>query len=167
LRSAVATASRQEPRSAGARAGDRHGFLVLAVLAGPLGVAALHAGRHFGLQLPVPAPAALTILTFLLLAPILEEIVFRGGLQEVLDRTALGKLAPVANVTVGNVVTSAAFAAAHLLTAPPWLAAAVFLPSLLLGRVKQLCSTLAPVVLLHAWYNGCYLYFASGWHPLD
>ena len=86
---------------------------------------------------------------------------FRGGVQEWLDRTALG-----GNVTVGNVVTSALFAAAHLASTAPWLAAAIVLPSLLLGRIKQLYRSLVPVVLLHAWFNVCYLCLAAGWRPL-
>ena len=168
MRSALATASSAGVRSAGARAGDRrHGFLILAVLAGPLGVSALQAAAHFGLQAPVPGQAGLTIVSFLLLAPVLEEIVFRGGLQEMLDRTAFGRLALVGNVTVGNVVASTLFSAAHLMSAPPWLAAGVFLPSLVLGRVKQLYPSLVPVVLLHAWYNGCYLCLAAGWRPMN
>ena len=156
MRSALATASSAAEQAAGARVGDgRCGFLLFAVLAGPLGAAALYAAAHAGLQLPLPGPAA-GIVTFLLLAPVLEEIVFRGGVQEMLDRTALGRRA-LGGVTLGNAATSALFAAAHLLSAPPWLAAAVLLPSLVLGRVKQLTSSLVPVVLLHAWFNACYL----------
>ena len=132
------------------------------MLAGPLGAAALAAASQLGLPVPRLGASASTLLAFLLLAPLVEEIVFRGGLQEVLDRSAFGRRALVAGVTVGNVVTSAVFAAAHLASSPPWLAAAVFLPSLLLGRVKQLYPSLVPVVLVHAWYNGCYLGLAAG-----
>jgi uncharacterized protein len=130
---------------------------MLAVLAGPLGVSALAVAMQFGLQVPLPRHAGVTIVALLLLAPIVEEIVFRGGVQELLDRTAFGRLALCADLTVGNVVTSALFSAAHLISAPAWLAAAVFFPSLLLGRVKQLYRSLVPVVLVHASYNACYL----------
>ena len=166
MRSALATASSAGVRSAAARAGDsRRGFLILAVLAGPLGALALAAAARWGLHFPQPDRTAPTLVLFLLIAPVLEEIVFRGGLQEMLDRTAFGRLAPVGNVTVANVATSALFAAAHLASAPLWLAVAVFLPSLVLGRVKQLDPSLLPVVLLHAGYNGCYLCLAAGWRP--
>ena len=56
------------------------------MLAGPIGMLSLHAASHFGLRVPQPSPAGRTLVNALLLAPVLEELVFRGGLQEVLDR---------------------------------------------------------------------------------
>ena len=162
MRSALATASDAALPAARAGAGrPRRGFLVLALLAGPVGAAVLAAAALLGLHVPLPARSASTVVTFLLLAPVLEEIVFRGGIQEMLDRTAQGQRVLVAGLTVGNVVTSALFSAAHLASSPPWLAAAVFVPSLLLGRLQQLSRSLVPVVLVHAWYNACYLSLAA------
>ncbi|MGZ8283627.1 MAG: CPBP family glutamic-type intramembrane protease, partial [Allosphingosinicella sp.] len=59
--------------------------------------------------------------------------------------------------SVGNVLTSLLFSAAHLMAAPAWLAGAAFFPSLVFGRLKQLYPSLLPVVLVHAWFNVCYL----------
>jgi len=100
--------------------------------------------------------------TSLVLAPVLEELVFRGGLQPVVDRTRLGRKR-WAGITVGNAFTSVLFAAAHLFTGPPWLAAGVFFPSLVFGRLAQIYPTLVPSVLVHAWFNACYLLSLYAW----
>jgi membrane protease YdiL (CAAX protease family) len=136
----------------------RRSFLILALLAGPLGSLALHIASHLGgMKLPHLNPGASTLLTLLLLAPVLEELVFRGGVQDVLDRTALGRPYVVSGLGVGNLLTSALFAAVHLIAFPSWLAATVFFPSLMFGRLKQLYSSLLPAMLVHAWYNACFL----------
>lgn len=136
----------------------RHRFLILASLAGPLGSSALYFAPHLGLpEMPRPGLGWATLGNALVLAPVLEELVFRGGIQGVLDRTRFGASAAAVGVTVGNLLTSVLFSAAHLITAPAWLAAGVFLPSLVFGRLKQLYPSLVPAMLVHAWYNACYL----------
>jgi membrane protease YdiL (CAAX protease family) len=123
-----------------------------------VGGLALYVGAHLGsLTLPHARPGWAGLAVSLLFAPILEELVFRGGIQDVLDRTPWGRLSVFAGLGVGNVLTSLLFSAAHLMAAPAWLAGATFFPSLVLGRLKQLCSSLVPVVLVHAWFNVCYL----------
>lgn len=161
MRSARVTVSseRHEARSARDLARfRRHRFLILALFAGPLGSLALHMASHLGgMKLPHLNSGGSTLVTSLFLAPVLEELVFRGGVQDVLDRTALGRLRVLRGVGVGNVLTSVLFAAAHLMVAPPWLAATVFFPSVVFGRLKQLYSSLLPAMLAHAWYNACFL----------
>lgn len=161
LRSALATASSAEAtaRSVVAPAGSSwHRFLVLSLLAGPVGSLALYVGAHLAaLTLPHARFGWAGLAMSLLLAPMLEELVFRGGIQDVLDRTPWGRLGVFGGLSVGNVLTSLLFSAAHLMAAPAWLAGATFFPSLVLGRLKQMYSSLVPVVLVHAWFNVCYL----------
>jgi len=131
---------------------------VLSLLAGPVGGLALYVGDHLGaLALPHARFGWAGLAISLLLAPMLEELVFRGGIQDALDRTPWGRLCVFGGLSVGNVLTSLLFSAAHLMAAPAWLAGAIFFPSLVLGRLKQLYSSLVPVVLVHAWFNVCYL----------
>jgi membrane protease YdiL (CAAX protease family) len=128
------------------------------LLAGPLGGAALYFASHAGLvELPRPGLAWTALANALVLAPVLEELVFRGGIQGALERTRFGASAALRDVSVGNLMTSVLFSAAHLIAAPAWLAAGVFLPSLVFGRLKQLYPSLVPAMLVHAWYNACYL----------
>lgn len=131
----------------------RHGFLVLALLAGPLGYATARLG-WLGASPPILDGA--TLVNALLLAPVIEELIFRGGLQGLLDRTRFGGTSR-GGVSVGNVLTSVAFSAAHFAVMAPALAVGVFLPSLVFGRLKQLYPSLLPAMLVHAWYNACYL----------
>ena len=128
------------------------------MLAGPLGGSALYFASHAGLlAMPRPSLAWTALANALVLAPLLEELVFRGGIQGALDRTRFGASPVLPGVSVGNLLTSALFSAAHLIAAPAWLAAGVFLPSLVFGRLKQLYPSLVPAMLVHAWYNACYL----------
>ncbi|MGZ8259155.1 MAG: JDVT-CTERM system glutamic-type intramembrane protease MrtJ [Caldimonas sp.] len=79
-------------------------------------------------------------------APLLEEVVFRGGLQEQL----LGRLSPAA----ANASTAVAFALAHGVTRSSWwLASAVLLPACALGCLYERERRLAPCVLAHAAMN--------------
>jgi membrane protease YdiL (CAAX protease family) len=112
--------------------------------------------------LPVLAVAALLpapLWTFLLFAPICEELVFRAGLQESLLRRLEGPRTTCA--LIANVLTSVAFAAAHALLRPGWLACMTVLPSLLLGRVYQQHRRLDLCVGLHALFNVIWLLWAD------
>jgi membrane protease YdiL (CAAX protease family) len=120
---------------------------------GPLGGLVLYAATTVGLTLPVLNRGLVPLTTSLLLAPVLEELVFRGGLQAILERRL-----PVRFALHGaNVLTSLLFAISHWMAAPAWLAASVFFPSLVFGRLKQLYASLAPAMLVHAWFNACFL----------
>jgi membrane protease YdiL (CAAX protease family) len=94
----------------------------------------------------LPAPLA----TLLLIAPVVEEIVFRAGLQEALERR-LGARAGAA--PLANALTACAFAAAHVAVHPGLLAGLTVLPALLVGRVYQVQRRLAPCIALHAVFN--------------
>jgi membrane protease YdiL (CAAX protease family) len=140
-------------------------WMLLAVPIGPLGVFFLWM-LDAGGALAVPTAQASLRTAFLLLwaAPVLEELAFRGALRD-LCRAAMGKLSWRDNspLTLPNLLTSIAFAACHLAHQPPLLAASLLVPSLLLGRVREITHSLLPCILLHAWFNLCFLMVFTQW----
>jgi membrane protease YdiL (CAAX protease family) len=94
----------------------------------------------------------------ILVAPVLEELAFRGALldllQAMLRRFGMADAGPV---TRANVITSIAFAACHLPYQPAPVAVAILLPSLLLGRMREVTGSVLPCVALHAWFNAWYV----------
>jgi membrane protease YdiL (CAAX protease family) len=85
----------------------------------------------------------------LLVAPVLEEIVFRAGLQAGLVRRGW-------RPGLAIVVASAAFAAWHLAAGQGPAALAVLLPSLVFGHAYARHG-LACAMACHAWFNACHL----------
>jgi membrane protease YdiL (CAAX protease family) len=124
-------------------AGRRHAPIVLATLAAA-GLAGLGAGPAWAVPL--------------LVSPVVEEVVFRLGLQQTLiDRTPLApdishrphrlqRLRP-------TVATAAAFAAAHFILRPSLTSALTFLPALAIGAVYERQRRVLPCVALHALFN--------------
>ena len=138
----------------------RLGILLGAAVCGPVcAFVALHFALAAGLPTPQVSISAnpWLLIQFLLVAPVLEELVFRGLLQDVLTASRSGRprfgAAGVGPFSLANVITSAVFAACHLPHHPPLLACAVFLPSLVFGRVKEMYDSLLPPIALHSWYN--------------
>lgn len=99
---------------------------------------------------------------FLLLVavyPVLEEIAFRGGLQPALaSLTDRWPWAGLGLVTLPNVLTSLGFAALHLLGHAPLWAAAVFVPSLVFGVLRDRHHSVASPIALHVFYNTGYFW---------
>lgn len=94
--------------------------------------------------------------TLALVYPLLEEIAFRGLLQELVrDLVSRARYGPL---TVANLLTSVLFAAAHFFYHPPLAAALVFFPSLVFGFFKERTGSLLAPVLLHVFYNAGYLW---------
>lgn len=85
--------------------------------------------------------------------PALEELAFRGGVQDALGRLTGRRLGPL---SLANLGTSVLFAALHLVAHPPLWAAAVFFPSLVFGWSRERCACLAAPIALHAFYNSGY-----------
>lgn len=96
-----------------------------------------------------------------LLYPVLEEIVFRGFIQEHLNNLLISKrLGPI---TLANLATSLLFTALHFFYHPPLWATAVFIPSLLFGYFKDKYHSLSPPIVLHVYFNcGYYWIFSAG-----
>ena len=110
-------------------------------------------GAIFGLGdadwvLTEPARFAWVVLAY----PLLEELAFRGALQPWLLRYTSARR-QVAGISMANVVTSVVFAAAHLFQHAPAWAAAVLIPSLAFGYVRDRFDAVAPAIVLHVFYN--------------
>jgi membrane protease YdiL (CAAX protease family) len=128
----------------------------LAVMAGPLCWLLLYlllrpATPQWTWPLAAPADYLLPVLFY----PVLEEIVFRGLLQELaqeyISRRTLGP------ISLANLLTSLVFTGFHFLNHAPLWAALVFFPSLVFGFFKDRHGTLTAPILLHAFYNAGFL----------
>jgi membrane protease YdiL (CAAX protease family) len=93
------------------------------------------------------------LVMLLMLAPLLEESIFRAGLQEALLRRWHSRPHMV------NAVTATAFGLAHAIVRADAAAFAVVLPALLIGAVYQRTGRLRQCVVLHAAMNAAWL----GW----
>lgn len=129
---------------------DVHLALAL-LLAVPVWAAlGLLAGPH--LYLPSGWPAWMS---FVLVYPVLEELLFRGVLQgEALRLTTKdGRTLRVGPVSWANVLVTVAFVALHLRVQPLAWALAVAVPSLVFGHLRERFASVWPAVLVHAVYN--------------
>lgn len=142
--------------------GRARAILALAFVAGPggaLALALLDQGHLPGRQPLLSWQAAILMIG---IAPVLEELAFRGAmtdlLQGVLKRLAI---ADRFALTPTNILTSIAFAACHLPYQSVQMSCAVVLPSLLLGKIREVTGAVAPCILTHAWFNACYLMIAA------
>lgn len=92
-------------------------------------------------------------LWLVLVYPLLEEAAFRGYIQGRL-LTRPGWAAPLAGpLSRANIATSLLFALLHL-PAHPWgWAAAVAVPSLLFGLLRERHGSIVPGLLAHVYYN--------------
>lgn len=92
-----------------------------------------------------------------LIYPVLEEIVFRGGLQPWIARQPWGAHR-VAGISYANALTSVLFSALHFLFHPPLWAALVLVPSLVFGYFRERHDSLASPIMLHVFYNAGYFW---------
>jgi membrane protease YdiL (CAAX protease family) len=138
--------------------GQPHALVTMALAAGPVGAASLWLMQGGG-ALQVRAPGSWQILLLaLVVAPILEELAFRGAVQDAcaasLRRFGARNVGPISGA---NAVTSIAFCACHLPYQSAALSCAIVLPSLLLGRIREATGAVTPCILVHAWFNACFL----------
>jgi membrane protease YdiL (CAAX protease family) len=99
------------------------------------------------------SPARLAML--LLIAPVLEETIFRAGLHESLLRRSW----PAGRALVATAIV---FALVHALLRSDLAALAVVLPALAIGLLYQRTRRLVPCIALHAAMNALWL----GWNLL-
>ena len=93
--------------------------------------------------------------SFVLIQPLLEELVFRGVLQGLALRLTTDKGQPrrMGPITLANVLVTLVFVALHLQAQPLTWALAVVVPSLVLGHLRERLASVWPSVLVHAVYN--------------
>ena len=91
----------------------------------------------------------------LVLAPLLEESVFRAGVQEWLMRSAATPFA-------ASLVTALLFALAHVIARADWTQIVLAVPALLIGAVYARTRRLRHCVALHAAMNALWLLWAVG-----
>lgn len=126
---------------------------MFALAAGPLACLALAQLPGVNVHLGWPLAQWPVLLLAVVVYPIVEEIVFRGGLQPGLAR----RLPVVAGpLTLANVLTSVVFCALHFIFHPPLWAAGVFLPSLVFGYFRERHNGLAAPIVMHVVYNASY-----------
>lgn len=103
------------------------------------------------------------LLTALMAAAILEEIIFRAGIHETLLRPGLAawthRCASAIPLSAANLVTALLFALAHGLLRSWILALAVVPAALLLGWLYERYRRVWPCIAVHAlmnltWYSG-------------
>jgi len=106
----------------------------------------------------VVAPASLLIVfKWLIWAPLLEELLFRGLLQGQLQRY-FQSTGPIAGLSRANWITSLAFTGIHFVHHPPLWAASVLFPSLVFGYFRDRDNSVLPAIALHAIYNAQMLF---------
>lgn len=88
---------------------------------------------------------------------LVEEFLFRVGLQETLSRLFRGRML-VGPLSAANFAASALFAALHLTSQSPLWALSIFFPGLLFGWTWDRHGSLAANGLLHFWFNACLFY---------
>jgi len=84
------------------------------------------------------------------LYPIIEELVFRGLIQDYLHTKFAGT---VAQLSLANILTTILFVLLHLVYHPILWALAVFIPSLIFGYFKDRANHVLPAIILHIFYN--------------
>jgi len=134
------------------RAWRDHAFY-LAIVAGPVcWLILISTGQPI-----VGPPTLLFWLQLTLLMPVLEEIVFRGGIQAALiSRPVFAR--NWAGVSLANLSTSVLFSLLHLVSQPPLWAALVFIPSLVFGWARDRYNAVIPSILLHSVYNSGFVW---------
>jgi membrane protease YdiL (CAAX protease family) len=86
--------------------------------------------------------------------PILEETVFRGAIMEFFHKKVPGMI--IFFLSKSNIITSVIFSMLHFFYHPPLWAAAVFIPSLVFGILKERYQSLVPPILIHIFFNAGY-----------
>jgi len=125
---------------------DPH-FVLAALAAVPVWIAL---GQLVGERMQVNF-AATALVSFVVLQPAVEELVFRGALQgHLLERGWTRRIGPISNANLG---TTAAFVALHFMAQPPAWAIAVAAPSLVFGHVRERFGSVLPAIALHSIYN--------------
>lgn len=88
----------------------------------------------------------------ILLYPVVEELTFRGVIQEYLAKKT-EQWRSFLSLSVANLLTSLLFVLMHFVHHEPIWAVLVFFPSLLFGYFKEKFDRIIPSIVLHMFYN--------------
>lgn len=140
----------------GQRAPWQDPLFLAALLAGLLVWLVLYVLQQPVIQWDWPLLQPWLFLISVLVYPVLEEIAFRGLIQELVRDYISGKyLGPL---SIANLLTSVLFTALHFFTHSPLWAALVFFPSLVFGLFKDRTGGLLAPIILHVFYNAGYFW---------
>jgi membrane protease YdiL (CAAX protease family) len=94
-------------------------------------------------------------MSFVLVYPVVEELLFRGVLQGEALRLTMrgGRALRIGPVSWANVLVTLAFVAMHLIAQPLVWALAVTVPSLVFGHLRERFASVWPPMLVHVVYN--------------
>lgn len=90
----------------------------------------------------------------ILFYPVVEELAFRGVIQEVIARKTK-QYSAFYYFSIANIATSVLFVAMHFVHHTPQWALLVFVPSLIFGYFKEQYKSILPSIFLHMFYNAC------------
>jgi membrane protease YdiL (CAAX protease family) len=108
---------------------------------------------HLNIGLAGAKCQATGLLVLLLLAPLVEETVFRLGLQRWLQGRINARIGPL---SLANLLSSVVFAGLHVLRHGAPLMALTMMPALVFGWAwENSGGRLRYPVLIHGWYNLC------------
>ncbi|WP_291319816.1 JDVT-CTERM system glutamic-type intramembrane protease [Desulfonatronospira sp.] len=108
----------------------------------------------------LPDPGFTPALWWLAAMAFVEELIFRGLIQEGIHRLLRYRFR-IGPITLANLAASVLFAGTHLLTQPTGWALATFFPSLVFGFVWDRHRSVTGCFVIHLFYNICFFY--KGW----
>lgn len=129
-----------------------------ALLGGPIGALTLAILMQSGTIAGNVRITWSAVLLLLIVAPILEELAFREAVQSTFSAMLQGaEVSRYLPFTLANGVTSLTFAVFHLPSHSTMGAIATLAPSLILGLIREKTGSVWKCILLHAWFNACFL----------
>jgi len=99
-----------------------------------------------------------SLLFLILLYPTVEELTFRGVIQEYIAKKT-ERWRSFLSLSVANLLTSLLFVLIHLVHHEPIWAVLVFFPSLIFGYFKEKFDSVFPSIFLHMFYNFSFFSF--------
>lgn len=93
------------------------------------------------------------VLWYIILMPIVEEMAFRGFLQNLISKHRPGGCTNHLVFSWANIITSLIFTGFHLINHVQAIALMTLIPSLIFGYFKDKYQNIVPGVLLHSLYN--------------
>ncbi len=118
-------------------------------------------GYYFAPEKTNTTPTHFNLLLLIIIFPVLEEIVFRGLIQESIQQLLANnhlKTRLCWRISRANLITSLFFSVAHLWSQSTLWALAIIVPSVIFGYFKDRYQSLLPSIWLHIFYNlGFYL----------